>query len=134
MDAILDWGTDILLSGFTAFGFGALWYNKLGDRWMAAVGRTKEEIDADQDPTPFVIGFVAALLSAAILRALMESFGLAGLYAGGALGAVAGFGLVAPWIIVHYAFAGRPKELWWIDGGHAGIALTVTGGVLGYMI
>ena len=49
------------------------------------------------------------------------------------LGYGAGIGafVVMPWVILHYAFAGRPKSLWWIDGGHTVAAFAVMGLVLG---
>ena len=48
----------VFLSGAAGFGFGALWYGVLGERWMKAVGRTKQEIQADPSPLPFIIAFV----------------------------------------------------------------------------
>ena len=34
-------------------------------------------------------------------------------------------------ILTNYAFAKRPRTLWWIDAGHAVVACTAIGAVLG---
>ena len=130
------WGSveylGIFLSGVAAFAFGALWYGVLGERWMKAAGRSKEEIETDQSSLPFIIAFVAAVLAAAVLAILMRLIPLSGPQEGALLGLAIGGAVVAPWIVLHYAFAGRPRDLWWIDGLHSAIALTIAGLVLGF--
>ena len=121
----------VFLSGAAGFGFGALWYGVLGERWMKAVGRTKQEIQADPSPLPFIIAFVAAVLAGAVMGVLMRIAGLSGPLEGASLGLAVGGSIVAPWIVLHYAFAGRPRDLWWIDGLHSAAALTIVGLVLG---
>ena len=50
-------------------------------------------------------------------------------------GLVSGFGVglffVAPFILTNYAFARQPRALWWIDAGHALLACTAIGAVVG---
>ena len=58
----------VLLAAAAGFAAGAVWYMILGRQWMAAVGRTEEEIKADRSPVPFVIGFLASLATAGMLR------------------------------------------------------------------
>lgn len=124
----------VFVSGAAAFGVGAVWYGVLGERWMQAVGRSKEEISANQSPLPFVIAFAAAILAAAVMGVLMRAMGLSGVIDGLTLGLGQGALIGAPWIVLHYAFAGRPRDLWWIDGLHTVLALAVCGSVLGLFI
>ena len=121
----------VLLAAAAGFGAGAAWYMINGQRWMAAVGRTEEEMKADKSPLPFVIGFAASLLTAGLMRHVFASGSVSGL--GGGLVSGLGIGLffVAPWIVTNYAFAGRPRALWWIDSGHVVLACSAIGLVLG---
>jgi hypothetical protein len=121
----------VLLAAAAGFGAGAAWYMVNARRWAAAVGRTEDELKADRSVLPFVIGFAASLLTAGLMRHVFASGGVSGI-GGGLLG---GFGVglffVAPWILTNYAFAGRPRALWWIDGGHVVLACSAIGLVLG---
>lgn len=121
----------VLLAAAAGFGAGAAWYMINGRRWMAAVGRSKEELEAEKSPLPFILAAIAALLTAGMMRHVFVSAGVSGVGGGlvGGLGVGAFF--VAPWIMVNYAFAGRPRALWWIDMGHVILACGAIGLVLG---
>ena len=121
----------ILLAAIGGFAVGAVWYMSLANPWMAAVGRTKEEIDADQNPLPFIIAGLAALSAATVMQHMFAASGVTGAMRCLGYGAGIGAFIVAPWVILHYAFAGRPKSLWLIDGGHTVAAFAVMGLVLG---
>jgi hypothetical protein len=124
----------VLLAAAAGFAAGAAWYIINGKRWMAAVGRTEEEMKADKSPLPFVIGFAASLLTAGLMRHVFAGAEVSGI-GGGLIGGL-GVGLffVAPWIMANYAFAARPKALWWIDSGHVILACSAIGLVLGLFL
>ncbi len=124
----------VILAAAAGFGVGAIWYGGLSARWMVAVGTTKEEIADDNSPLPFVIAGLAALLAAGMMRHMFVTGEVTGWLRCGAYGAGIGAFMVMPWIILHYAFAGRPRSLWWIDGGHTVAAFTVMGVVLGIFL
>jgi hypothetical protein len=121
----------VLLAAAAGFGAGAVWYLVNGRRWMAAVGKSEAECQAERSPLPFAIGFAASLLTAGLMRHVFASAGVGGI--GGGLVGGLGIGLfaVAPWILTNYAFAGRPKTLWWIDAAHPVLACAAIGLVLG---
>ena len=121
----------VLLAAAAGFATGAVWYMVLGKRWMAAVGKTEEEIKANQNPLPFIIGFLASLLTAGMMRHVFASAEVGGIGAGLVSGLGIGLFMAAPWIVTNYAFAGRPRTLWWIDAGHASLACGAIGAVLG---
>ncbi|MCB2093334.1 MAG: DUF1761 domain-containing protein [Rhodobacteraceae bacterium] len=123
---------NIVVAAAAAYAFGALWYMTLAKKWVAASGVA---CDADGRPSnpskaPFVISAVAMLVVSGMMR---HMFGRAGIDTLGS-GLVAGFGLGAfialPWIMTNYAYADRPKDLFWIDGGFAVIGCTIMGTVL----
>ena len=121
----------IFLAAIGGFAVGAVWYMSLAKPWMAAVGRTEEQIKADQNPLPFIIAFLAALSAATVMQHMFAAGGVTGMMRCLGYGAGIGAFVVMPWVILHYAFAGRPKSLWWIDGGHTVAAFAVMGLVLG---
>ncbi|MEM7499438.1 MAG: DUF1761 domain-containing protein [Pseudomonadota bacterium] len=122
-----------LLAAAAGFGTGAVWYGIHSKRWLAGTGRTEEEIKADRSPLPFVLAGVTALLASTVLGHVLAG---AGVGFGGALVSGVGFGfaLVAPWIVLNHAFAGRPRDLWWIDAGYAALAVTVMSAVHGLFL
>lgn len=98
---------------------------------MAAVGKTEDEIKADRNPLPFVVAAIGNLLAAGMMRHIFAASGIDTTGAGLVSGLGAGLFLAAPWILTNYAFADRPRALWWIDAGHALFAMTAIGAVLG---
>lgn len=121
----------IIVAAIAGFAAGAVWYMVNGARWMRAVGRTQEEIAADKSPLPFIIAFAASLLTAGMMRHVFLTAGLAGFLPGLVAGLGFGLFMIAPWVATNYAFAARPRPLWWIDGGHVILVATVIGAVLG---
>lgn len=121
----------VILAAAGGFATGAVWYMVLAKPWMAAVGKTEEEVRASQNPMTFVIAFLAALLTAGMMRHIFVMSGIEGIGAGLLGGFGIGAFMTAPWIINNYSFAGQPKPLWWIDGVYAVLACTVIGGILG---
>ncbi|MBK0400584.1 DUF1761 domain-containing protein [Limibaculum sp. M0105] len=123
----------VFLAAAAGFATGAIWYGILGRRWAAALGKTEAQYKSERSTMPFVIAALGTLATAGMLR---HVFVASGISSGGA-GFVAGFGVgafvVLPWILMNYAFSGRPRDLWWIDGGHAVLACALIGLVLGLM-
>ncbi len=123
----------VLVAAAAGYVLGAVWYMSLSARWIAAAGVA---CDANGKPvnksvTPFILSAVAMLLVAGMMRHI---FGMAGIDGAGA-GLVAGLGLgafiAAPWIMINYAYADRPRALGFIDGGYAVLGCALIGAVLG---
>lgn len=123
----------ILLAGAAGFASGSVWYMVLGRKWMAAVGKTEADIKASRSPLPFLVAASGNLVVAAMMSHVLTASDVSGLAAGLVSGLGVGLFLAAPWIMTNYAFADRPRPLWWIDTGHAVLACTAMGGVLGLM-
>ena len=124
----------VIVAGAAGFAAGSVWYMVLGKRWMAAVGKTEEDIKANRNPAPFIIAAVGNLLVAGMMRHVFVTSEVSGAAGGLVSGLGIGLFLAAPWILTNYAFAGRPGALWWIDTGHAVLACSVIGAVLGLML
>lgn len=123
----------VLVAAAAGFMVGAVWYGFLAKPWMEASG---VEVGADgkpannADPMPYIMGFIAMILVAGMMR---HVFALSDITTLGK-GLVSGFGiglfLAAPWLMICYGFAGRSRKLILIDGGYAAIGSAAIGLVL----
>lgn len=79
---------------------------------------------------PFVIGLLAMVLVAGMMRHLLGTSGVTTLSGG----AIAGFGvgafLITPWVAMNYGFSLRKPALTVIDGVNSVVGCTIMGAVL----
>jgi hypothetical protein len=120
---------NVIAAAIAAFAFGAVWYIAMSRPWMAASGVTEAQ-QKSGGPMPFVIGLVAMVLVAGMMRHMLGTSGVTTI--GG--GAIAGFGvgafLITPWVAMNYAFAMRKPALTVIDGVNSVVGCTIMGAVL----
>ncbi len=126
----------VLVAGAAAWIVGAVWYTLLGKHWLAALGRTREELMGPrQRPNPalFVLSFIADLIIAFVLASIVGAVGAGkvSVLAGIATGALMWTGFVVTTMAVNNAYAGRKTTLTVIDAGHWLLALVVVGAVIG---
>ncbi len=122
----------IPLAALAAFVAASAWYMALARRWVAATGRSEAELQAARRRNlPFVVAPLGYCLTAAMLWHIMASSGVTGLGAGLVAGLGLGLFVAVPFVLTNYAFADRPRALWWIDAGHVALACAVIGAVLG---
>ena len=124
---------NVIVAAAAGFMVGAVWYGILAKPWMEASGVAVGEDGKpanNSDPTPYIMGFIAMILVAGMMR---HVFALSDITTLGK-GLVSGFGiglfLAAPWLMICYGFAGRPRKLLLIDGGYAALGSAAIGLVL----
>ena len=105
-----------IVAAVAAFAFGAVWYTALSQPWMAVSGVTEARQKAG-GPSPFVIGLVAMVLVAGMMRHLLGTSGV-------------GTFLVTPWVAMIYACAMRKPALTVIDGANCIVGCSIMGAVL----
>ena len=123
----------VLVAAAAGYALGAAWYMTLSRQWIAASGVA---CDADGKPlnksvTPFILSGIAMLLVAGMMRHIFGMAGVSGLGAGLVAGLGLGAFVAAPWVMINYAYAGRPRALTMIDGGYAVLGCGIIGSVLG---
>lgn len=120
---------NVIVAGLGAFAVGAIWYMLMGKPWMAASGVTEEQ-QRSGGPMPFVVGLVAMVVVAGMMRHIFAGSGIstwgAGLLAGAGIGAF----FITPWMAMNYAFAQRKAALTVIDSVNAVAACAVMGVIL----
>jgi hypothetical protein len=120
---------NVLAAGVAAFAFGAVWYISMSRPWMAASGVTEEQ-QKSGGPMPFVVGIVAMIVVAGMMRHILAGSGVTTLGAGTLAGAGIGAFIVLPWVAMNYAFSLRPAALTLIDGVNAVVGCAIMGAVL----
>ena len=128
----------IVLAAVAAWIFGAAYYGLLGEKWIAAQGKTMESLKAETagksgaaKAAPFIISFIAELIMAAMLGGIMFHIGIYTVRAGMVSGALCWAGFVLTTIVVNNAYAFRKVALTAIDCGHWLGVLMIMGAILG---
>jgi Protein of unknown function (DUF1761) len=124
---------NVLAAGVGAYVFAAVWYIVMSRAWVVAAGIP---VDSNGRPMgngsvlPFVVGIVAQVLVAGMMRHIFATSGIVSI--GG--GAVAGAGIrafiIAPWVAMNYSFAMRKPALSLIDGVNSVVGCTIMGIIL----
>ena len=123
----------ILIGTLAAFAFGAAYYIGLSKQWLAAVGKTKEEVAARRSPTPFIVTIVALLVMAWVLAGGIAHLGPGQVtLKNGVISALFMWvGFVATTLAVNNAFGQRKVQLTVIDGIHWLGVLLIQGAIIG---
>jgi len=125
----------IVIAAVAGFAFGAAYYMSLSRQWLAAVGKTKEELAGKRSATPFIISIVALLVMAWVLAGTLGHLGPGQVtWKNGIISALfLWVGLVATTVAVNNAFGGRKPTLSVIDGIHWLGVLVIQGAIIGAM-
>lgn len=126
----------VLLAFVASMAIGFVWYMPavLGNRWMAAIGKTEDDLKNMSGGAGIWLPMMAAAaLTAILLAVLIARLGLDNALAGGLFALVMGLVFRAGGHVIHYGFAGRPAAVTLIDSGHDLVAMSVSGAILGGM-
>lgn len=124
---------NVLAAAAGAWVFGAVWYMMLSKPWLEAAGVECDENGKPlrgNDPTPFVLSAIAMILVAGMMRHIFALSGIDALGKGIISGLGIGLFFICPWVMINYAYAGRPFRLTLIDGGYAFFGCMIIGAIL----
>jgi len=120
----------VVLATIASFIFGAVWYMALSKQWLAATGKTKDQLG--KDISPFIWSVVVEFVMAYFLALLIPVLTGAVTPGNGALvGAHMWFGFVITSMILGHRYEGAKWSLTVIDGGHLLAVLLLQGAVIG---
>jgi len=123
----LNW-LAILVATVSGFMLGGVWYGPMfGKAWLKAIGKTEEELQPS--PTPFVVSFFTALITAIVLSALIHNLEFTTVVDGVVLGLLVGVGFIATAMGSDAAFCGWGLPLFLIQSGYR-ITYSVIMGVI----
>ena len=127
----------VLIATVAGFAFGAAYYMSLSRPWLAAMGKTKEELAAagKGSPVPFIVSIVALAIMAWVLAGGIGHLGPGQVtLKNGVISALfVWLGFVITTLAVNYSFGQRRPMLTVIDGIHWLGVLVIQGAIIGAM-
>ena len=123
----------VVLAMIASMALGMAWYMGLSKQWLAAIGKTPEQID-QKDFTPYLWSVAVQLVMAyfvALLTPLL--FGETNIVNGLLCGAHMWLGFVITSMILNHRYQGAKWSLTLIDGGYLLGVLLVQGLVIGLL-
>jgi Protein of unknown function (DUF1761) len=128
----------VFVAAIAAWLFGAAYYGVLGRKWIAAQGKTIEQLKAEgagrpavAKAAPFILSFLAELIMAGVLAGILYHVGIFTVRAGVIAGALCWAGFVLTTVAVNNAYTFRKLALTAIDCGHWLGVLVIIGAILG---
>jgi hypothetical protein len=124
---------NVIAAAVGAFAFSAVWYIVMSKPWIAASGIA---VDAsgrpmgNGSPMPFVVGIVAMILVAGMMRHVFQMGGIDTLSEGIVSGLGVGAFFITPWVAMNYAFGMRKPALTVIDSINAIVGCAIMGAIL----
>jgi hypothetical protein len=121
----------VVVATVASWALGAVWYMVLANQWLAAIGKTRDQING-KDPMPYIwsvlVQFVMAVSLAIMIPRMSGSTSVgSGLMAGFMLW----FGFIITSMIQSHRYEGAPWARTFIDGGYMLAVLLVQGVVVG---
>ncbi len=122
----------VILAAVASMALGMAWYMGLAKQWMAALGKTEEEIKAGSSAVPFVWAAICQLVMAYFL-ALLTPMLMDGVTVYGAMlvGVHMWLGFIVTSMILNHRYQGQKWSLTVIDGGYLLGVMLVQGVVIG---
>jgi hypothetical protein len=121
----------VVVATVASWALGAGWYMVFANQWLAAIGKTKDQING-KDPTPYIFSVIVQLVMAFFVAALTPAlFGATTIGSGIQTGALMWLGFVITSMIQGHRYEGAPWSRTLIDGGYLLAVLVVQGLIIG---
>lgn len=121
----------VIVATVASFALGAAWYMVLANQWLAAIGKTRDQING-KDPSPYIWSVVVQLILAYFVALLTPTiFGETNVVTGLMAGAHLWLGFVITSMIQNHRYEGAPWSRTFIDGGYMLGVLLVQGLIIG---
>lgn len=121
----------VIVGAVVYYALGFAWYSfLLGDRWLAATGRTREEIGGGPGPL-IVVFWIAGFVAATVIASVYEWANGDGLLDGLVVAAILAVGLVLGEGLKKVVFEQESWELYAINMGYMLAGFLLIGGIYG---
>ena len=120
----------VLVAAIVSYAFGALWYGLLGKQWLAALGKTREDMSSPL--VPMIVSFLAQLVMAWVLAGVIGHLGEVEIGRSMISAAFIWGGFVVTTMLTNHRFQGAAWSLTFIDLGHWLGVLLLQGLVIGW--
>ena len=121
----------VIVGAIVYYALGFAWYSFIvGDRWLAATGRTREDISGGPGPL-IVVFWIAGFIAASVIASVYEWAHGDGLVDGLVVGAILGVGLVMGEGLKKVVFEQDSWELYALNMGYTLLGFLLMGGIYG---
>jgi hypothetical protein len=123
----------ILAAAVAGFLFGGVYYGLLSRQWLAAIGKTMEEVQKTGMAVPMAISAVCLLVMAWVLAGLIGHLGPGQVTVRNGIisGAFCWLGFVVTTVATNHAYGGAKRSLTLIVSAHWLGVLVIQGAVIG---
>jgi hypothetical protein len=122
----------VIVATVAAMVIGGVWYGVLSEQWLAAVGKTKEEMSGSP-ARGYGVALVCAFVTAVTLSAVADWAGADDVVKGVCLGLIVWAGFILTSKAMAFVFEERPLRLFLIQAGHDVISFAVVGAIIAAM-
>lgn len=120
----------IVAGAIVMFVWGAVWYTLLGYAWLAALGKSTDQLTR-YGYFPYAVSFAAGLLIAYCFDNMLWHYETGTAKKGAQVGFLIGVCIYAAMLLTLYFFQGQSFTLMLIDGGYGVIGFVLTGATVG---
>lgn len=132
---MFDWDVNwlaVVVAVVASQVLGFLWYGPLfGKAWMAASGKTREEMGGGGAGAAYAVGMVSALVSAVALALILNLVADPEVAEGLVAGALVGVGFAATSTVTAGAFQETSTTVTWLYVGYQVVMFLLMGAILG---
>lgn len=123
----------VLAAAIASFLFGGLYYGLLSKQWLAAVGKSMEEVQKTGMAVPMAISAICLLVMAWVLAGIMGHLGAGQVTMRNGIisGTFCWLGFVVTTVATNHAYGGAKRSLTVIDSLHWLGVLVIQGAVIG---
>ena len=121
----------VIIATVASWALGAGWYMVFAKPWLAAIGKTRDQING-KDPSPYIFSVLVQLVMAFFVAAITPAlFGATNIGTGVQTGVLMWVGFVITSMIQGHRYEGAPWSRTLIDGGYLLAVLVVQGLIIG---
>lgn len=122
----------VLVAAVAAMGLGYIWYSKavFGKIWMAAIGKTEEQLKAEYKSTTMVWTYLLAALIAYVLAHFIELVGATTMAEALTVGFWAWLGFVFAVMGVNALYQNESSKLFWVNTFYQLVSILVMAAIL----
>jgi hypothetical protein len=112
--------------------FGAVWYMALSAPWLAAIGRTEQQVQR-YGMAPFIVALALCWLVCYGIANVLTFSPVHSSARGARLGVFLGVCIFGAMSLMQILFSGENLSLFAIDGGYGIIGMALSGALIGWM-
>ena len=123
----------VIVAAVAHFVLGAIWFTVLGPQWLAGIGKTMPQLQAEavSPAVAYTVAFLCNIVIARVLAQIIVATAESSLMQGMKIAFFMWAGFVATTFLTAYVFEGRRTTIWAINAGYPLVGMLIMGAILG---